>query len=265
MSKKIDKELSSEELLEKKLDVIIHKNSLSDIGGYYVKVKCQTASVKAVLSRIKAKDKGIDIVSLKHGLEMVNNEIISLLSEGYSVKVLDLGLLEIKRRGRILDVGEAENLSNFTVEFTPAEEVLKAAENVIVNAVLSVEKTPELNSVTDLRRKSSDGMITAGEPVSVKGKNLKLDEDTDEIWFIPQNDDGTDSNDNSKRVVLDNDNLFRNKPTELNFFVPDSLDKDTKYKIELRIFTPAKMNESGEIDAEKQIKLTARSKIFEVA
>ena len=215
----IEKELVSEESIEQGLNVTLHNNLLDKEGSYYARVNTRVANVKAALKLIKDEERGVDITAIKHGLELYNKQVMKLLELGFSVKVLDLGILTIKHRGRIKDRGAAESLSDFTVDFIPSEDVRKAVSNLSVDAVLTVDNSPVLAEVADLSRKASDGMVTIGQPMAVKGRNLKVCKD-DEIIFVPQDDDGRNIEDEAKWVKVAEPQLFRNKPTELNFFVP---------------------------------------------
>lgn len=228
---KIEKELVSEETMEQGLNVTLRVNTLDKEGSYYASVNSRVASVKSALRNIKSEDKGVDITSVKHGLELYNNQVISLLSQGFSVKVLDLGVLVIKRRGRVKDRNEAESISGFTVEFIPGNDVLKAVENLSVDAVLTVDNSPVMESVTDLSRRESDGTVTIGQPMQVLGRNLKVNVEDDELYFVPQTEDGEPVADKERWIRVENDQIFRNKPTELNLFVPGTLTTGTKYRL----------------------------------
>lgn len=165
--KNLEKELVSEETIEQGLNVTLRVNTLDKEGSYYAIVNSRMANVKSALLLIKNEDKGVDITAIKHSLELYNKQILNLLSLGFSVKLLDLGVLVIKRRGRVKDRNEAESISGFTVEFIPGDDVLKAVENLSVDVVLTVDNAPFLESVTDLMRKESDGTVTIGQPVQV--------------------------------------------------------------------------------------------------
>lgn len=260
MKKNLEKELSSEETLDKKLNVTLRKNTLDKKSeSYYASVNSEIANVKVALGNIKEEDKGIEISGVKRSLELYNNQVIKLLSRGYSVKVMDLGVLKIKHRGKLNSDGKSENgNSNFTVEFEVAEEVLDAVKNLTVDEIVKINNAPALEEIVDLSRLVSDGKVTSGKPVAIKGRNLKLNKESDEIYFVPQTADETDEGDKSKWLKVDSDKIFRNKPTELNLFLPDGLESGAKYKVLIRSLFFA----SG---AERKTKLTGKSDAFEVA
>ncbi len=260
MKKNIEKELSSEETLEKKLNVTLRKNTLDkENESYYASVNSQTANVKVALGNIKDEDKGIEISGLKRGLELYNKQVIKLLSQGFSVKVMDLGVLRIKHRGKLNSSGQSENRkSGFTVEFEVAEEVLNAVQNLDVDEIVRINKAPILEEIVDLSRQVSDGKVTNGKPVAIKGRNLKVNKENDEIYFVPQSSDETDDSDKSNWLKVDSDKIFRNKPSELNLFLPEGLKIGTKYKVLIRSLCFA----SG---AERKTKLTGKSEAFELA
>lgn len=258
MIKNIEKELSSEETLEKKLNVKLHTNSLDkESESYYASVNSQTASVKVALSNIKEEDKGIEISGLKRGLELYNRQVLKLLSQGYSVKVMDLGILRIKHRGKIEADNKENGFSNFTVEFEVASDVVKAVESLDVDEVLMTSSAPAIESIVDLKRKVSDGKVTLENPIAAKGKNLKLNE-ADEVYLIPQTEYGTDEADTSKWVKIEYESVFRNKPTELNIFLPEGLEKGKKFKLEI----VSRYNSKGTL---RKTKLVGVSEEFEIA
>ena len=244
---KIEKELVSEETMEQGLNVTLHVNTLDKEGSYYASVNSRVASVKSALRNIRNEDKGVDVTTIKHGLELYNRQVISLLSQGCSVKLLDLGVLVIKRRGKVKDKNEAETLSGFTVEFIPGDDVLRAVENLSVDAVLTVDKSPVLASVTDLSRKASDGTVTIGQPVQVLGRNLKVNEE-----------DGEPVADKERWIRVENDQIFRNKPTELNLFAPGTLAAGATY----RLLIKSTYNSNGR---PRKGTLTGTSDVFTVA
>lgn len=228
--KHIEKELVSEENIEQGLNVTLHANTLKKDGSYYARVNSRVANVKAALKLIKDEDKGVDISAIKHGLELYNKQVLNLLTLGFSVKVLDLGILTIKHRGKVKDKSEAESISDFTVEFIPSTDVTKAVEKLSVDAVLTVDNSPVLEGISDLSRKASDGVVTVGQPIQVLGRNLKLNLEEDEIFFVPQTEQG-DAKDKSEWVKVLEPQVFRNKPTELNLFVPPALPPDNRYRL----------------------------------
>lgn len=228
--KNLEKELVSEETIEQGLNVTLRVNTLEE-GSYYAIVNSRMANVKSALRLIENEDKGVDITAIKHSLELYNKQILNLLSLGFSVKLLDLDVLVIKRRGRVKDRNEAESISDFTVEFIPGDDVLKAVENLSVDAVLTVDNAPFLESVTDLMRKESDGTVTIGQPVQVLGRNLKVNMEEDELYFVPQTEDGEPVSDKAQWIRVENDQIFHNKHTELNLFAPGTLATGTQYRL----------------------------------
>ena len=233
--KGINDELVSEEAIQPGINITLHKNVLDKNRSYYAKVHTKVASVKAVLSRINEENKGVDVVTLKNGLELYDKQVIKLLKEGYSVKILDLGVLIIKHRGKVADKAEADGLSDFTVEFIPNDKVLEAVKDLEVDAVLIGNgKEPVMGEITDLARKVSDGKITAGKGVRIMGHNIKMDLEKDELYIVPQNSDGTAVENMALWYKVEGGDIFRNKPTELNFTAPLGLENDVEYRIVIR-------------------------------
>ena len=254
--KNLEDELVSEESLQSGITVTLIKNQLDKAGGFFARVKSRLATVKAALGLIAKKNKGIDTSAIKTGLELYNDEVIDLLSMGYAVKILDIGVLQIKHRGAVKDKNEAMTLSNFTVEFTPSAAVSEAVKNLKVDAVLEVMNEPEIKSLMDLWRQESDGKITIGRPFQVLGQNLKLDTGIDEVFFVPLTASGADDLDEENWIKAASNAVFRNKPSELNIYASDNLESGKKYRLLLRMW-------KGKDDNPKAFEISTKSDIFE--
>ena len=64
----------------------------------------------------------------------------------------------------------------------------------------------------------------------ITGANLKLGSEESGIYFAAVDSDG-DLEDSSAWTRVDDSKVFRNKPAELNFFVPQTLDTSKEYRI----------------------------------
>lgn len=156
---------------------------------------------------------------------------MQLLGQGYTVKFLDLGLLKIKHRGRIKSASNAaSDISQFT-GFTPSRDALDSVKRLSVGAILQPEKSPVIETVTDIFRNEQDGFVTSGEPVALSGARLKLGEEKDKLRFVPQTESGQDVEDESRRIEVEHSKIFRNKPSELTFFAPTALEEGVKYRV----------------------------------
>lgn len=53
----------------------------------------------------------------------------------------------------------------------------------------------------------------------------------DELYFVPQTEDGEPVSDKVQWIRVENDQIFRNKHTELNLFAPGTLATGTQYHL----------------------------------
>ena len=91
-----------------------------------------------------------------------------------------------------------------------------------VDKVVYVDNEPEITKITDLSTNQSDEKLTMGKPAAIFGSRLKLSDSGSGIYFAKVETTGTISNDEQNWILVPKENIFRNKPSELNFFVPDS-------------------------------------------
>ena len=233
--KNLVEELNSVEDLQSGITVTLVKNQLSKDSSFFARVKNRLATVKATLGLI-AKKKGVDSSSIKSSLSLYNDEVLELLSMGYAVKVLDLGVLQIKLRGSIKSKEEVSNLNNFSVEFTPSNAISEAVKNLKIEAVLEVDSEPVIKSVSDLWNSEQANCATISHPIVVNGQNIKINKDIDEVYFIPLTESGADDMDEENWIRVVPKGIYANKPTSLEVHVPKELTAGKKYRLALRIW-----------------------------
>lgn len=230
------KELITDESLDTGLNLKLGKNTLLNDGSLFAKVSNRTATVKSTLTLIKNDGTVADTSLMMHHLEVYQKKIIQLLEQGYAVKILDLGVLRIKHKGKVQSASDVQNISNFTLGFSPSKDALNSVQELSVDSILQIDNSPVIETVTDILRKEQDGFVTASEPVKLTGTRLKLGENTGKLYFVPQvESDGEMQNvmDKETWIEIDYSKVFRDMPAELNFFAPESLVAGTKYRIRI--------------------------------
>ena len=255
MGKNHEKELTGVAQVNSGLNVMVYKNNLTKDGTNFIRVQSKLANVKMVLAQVEEDNPNANLAEIKKSLEIYNNAAIKLLKKGYSVKILDLGVLKITHHGSIKSKEEAANITDFTAEFDVDKSVLDAVKGLEVDAVLEFDNSAHLTEIADLRRKVSDGKITKGAPMAVYGIKLKVDENADEIYFVPQDENEENLLDKEQWIKLSMGDLFRNKPTELNIIVPQALTAGEKYRLMLR---RACIDSNG-----KKVVISSESDVFE--
>lgn len=228
------KELLTNESLDSGLMIKLRKNPLLDDGSLVANVSNKTATVKSTLTAIKNDGTVADISLMLHHLQVYQDKLLQLLGQGYTVKLLDIGLLKIKHKGRIKNASNAvSDISQFTLGFMPSKDALNSVKDLSVDAILQPEKAPVIEEVEDVFRNEKDGLVTSGEPVAITGMRLKLGEENDRLWFVPQTESGQNVEDESRWIAVDHAKIFRNKPSELTFFAPTDLAEGVKYRVRI--------------------------------
>ena len=70
--------------------------------------------------------------------------------------------------------------------------------------------------------------------MAIIGSKLKLGTADSGIYFVPIDENGIYSNNESTWIQVPSTQIFRNKPGELNLFVPQSLEVEKSYCIVLK-------------------------------
>lgn len=213
----------------------MHKNTLLKDGSLIAKVSNKTATVKSTLTLIKNDRTITDTSLMLHHLEVYQSKLIQLLEQGYAVKLMDLGVLKIKHKGKLQNASDAENISEFTLGFTPSKIALNSVKELSVDSVLQTDNSPSIETVTDVSRNEADGFVTTEQPVKLTGTKLKIGNENGKLYFVPQIEIGEDfqNSEKTKWIEVNHSKIFHDKPSELIFFVPDNLILETKYKIRI--------------------------------
>jgi len=215
------------------LSVTLHENNFTKDGTYYATVSRNTATFKNILSEIAEDNKGMDPFMLQFAAILIQKKILKMLEQGKAVNVLDLGTMYIAMKCNAKGKSDVSESGNFYIKFTPTNLTNEAISSLSVDKIVYADGSPEITAIADLSNAEANGSITKGKPCRITGSRLKLGGETWGIYFAPVDSDGKMNSDESQWTKVNESNLFRNKPTELNFFVPDSLSEGS-YRIVLR-------------------------------
>lgn len=160
-------------------------------------------------------------------------KILKMLEQGKAVNVLDLGTIYIAMKCNAKGKSEVSESGNFYIKFAPTELANKALASLSVDKIVFTDCHPEITAVADLSPDNDDGNLSSGKPCRINGGHLKIGGTESGIWFAPVDSGGKVSDDESSWIKVDDSALFRNKPSELNFFVPETVSAGN-YKIILR-------------------------------
>ena len=215
------------------LSVTLHENNFTKDGTYYATVSRNTATFKNILSEIAEDNKGMDPFMLQFAAILIQKKILKMLEHGKAVNLLDLGTMYIAMKCNAKGKSDVSESGNFYIKFTPTALANKAISSLSVDKIVYADGSPEIDSVTDLSDTNAKNSLTIGKPCRIIGSRLKLGGDGCGIFFASIDSDGRISTDESSWHKIDEAGVFRNKPTELNFFVPASI-PEGKYQIVLR-------------------------------
>lgn len=215
------------------LSVTLHENNFTKDGTYYATVSRNTAKFKNILSEIAEDNKGMDPYMLQFAAILIQKKILKMLEQGKAVNVLDLGTMYIAMKCNAKGKSDVSESGNFYIKFTPTSLANEAISSLSVDKVVYADRSPEITEITDLSDVESKNTLTKGKPCRITGSRLKLGGENWGIYFAPVDSEGKMNSDESSWAKVDESNLFRNKPTELNFFLMDSLSEGS-WQIVLR-------------------------------
>ena len=205
------------------LSVTLHENNFTKDGSYYATVSRNTATFKNILSEIAEDNKGMDPFMLQFAAILIQKKILKMLEQGKAVNVLDLGTMYIAMKCNAKGKSDVSESGNFYIKFTPTSLANEAIASLSVDKIVYADGSPEITEITDLSDVESKNTLTKGKPCRITGSRLKLGGENWGIYFAPVDSEGNLNYDESQWIKTDESSLFRNKPSELNFFVPDSL------------------------------------------
>ena len=215
------------------LSVTLHENNFTKDGTYYATVSRNTATFKNILSEIAEDNKGMDPFMLQFAAILIQKKILKMLEQGKAVNVLDLGTMYIAMKCNAKGKSDVTGNGNFYIKFTPSALANEAISSLGVDKIVYADGSPEITVTTDLSTGKEDGTLSAGKPCRIRGGRLKIGGDGSGLFFAPVDSDGKMNTDESTWSTVESTAVFRNKPTELNFFVPAALTSGG-YKMVLR-------------------------------
>ncbi|MBP5601857.1 MAG: DUF4469 domain-containing protein, partial [Treponema sp.] len=190
------------------------------INTYYATVSRNTATFKNILSEITEDNKGMNPFMLQFAAILIQKKILKMLEQGKAVNVLDLGTMYIALKCNAKGKSDVSESGKFYIKFSPTPLANEAISSLSVDKIVYADGRPEITTITDLSDTESKGFLTTTKPCRLTGSRLKLGGGDWGIYFASVDSEGKMSTDETTWVKVDEENIFRNKPTELNFFVP---------------------------------------------
>ena len=200
------------------VSITLKENKLKKDGTYYATVTRNKASFRNILSEIAEENKGIDPFILQYCAILLQKKILKFLEQGKAVNILDLGTMYIAMEVSAKSKTEVPQNGKFKVRFSPTKLTNSSLQKLSIDKIVYNDKSPEIDSVTDISTEE-ENVLSLGAPAKITGANLKLGSEESGIYFAAISSDEK-LEDSSTWTRIDDSKVFRNKPAELNFFVP---------------------------------------------
>lgn len=221
---------------EKLVSVTLHANPFTTEGSnFYARVTRNTVTLNNLIASIIEKNTGIDAYMIQHSAALLQQAILTELKQGNAVNVLDLGTLFLSVPGAIKgDNPSSTSIPAFQTRFTPSKTVNEAVSQLVVDKIVTSSSNPVIDSIINLFTKSEDGILSAEKSVRISGTHLKIGTENSGIFFAPLDENEEAVTDESLWINVPETLYIRNLPKTLEFFLPDTLVKETSYRIVLR-------------------------------
>lgn len=213
---------SKYKMSDSRLSVTLHTNYLKKDGSYFGRVSRNVVSLNNLIADLEALGTpGIDSFAIEHSAELLKKAVLFNLEQGKCVDLFGLGVLYISTAGRKNRIQPGDSsVKGFSVRFRPSEAVQKAAENIQVDKIVLADNSPVLNEVASTWQAARKGELPLGKVVRIRGNNLKLGTKESGIYFVPAAANGATEQDEAKWTKVPPSLVSRNKPTELEFYLP---------------------------------------------
>ena len=213
------------------VDVTLHKNSLKNDESYFGIVDKNKVTFNNILAEIAKNNKGIDPHLVQYAGIIIQKEIINMLKQGKTVNVLDLVTINPKIKCNVKNKNEVKSKSSITIKVSPTKFVKEAVSSIKVNNVVYHNPNPEIEQIIDLSTKKSISKLENVSLLKITGRKLKLGKNNSGIYFVKVDKNGNFLEKEFNWIKVEEENIFLNTPTELNFFVPNYLEFNANYKI----------------------------------
>lgn len=229
MEKKFDNSfVNLREEANGRVSVKLQPNTLnkSDSEQYYGKVTRVTYSNQNLLDMVAEELPDMSIGKITDVMTAYTAVLQRTLANGCACKFGTLGTFYIASKGT---TESANGKTELTIKFTPE----KAMRDSVVQKIEITESSyvaPKItvDSITDITRNVSDGLLKSGTSVSICGNNLRIGGAESGVWCAPVDDEGklADDDSNWKKVTQE---FFMNTSKNLMFTLPEGLETETKY------------------------------------
>lgn len=197
----------------------------SDSAQYYGRVRRVTYSNQNLLDMVAEELPDMSIGKIMDVMTAYAAVLQRTLAKGCACKFGTLGTFYIASKGT---TESANGKTNLTIKFTPEKNLYDAVQKIEIAESSYVAPKVTVDSITDIARNASDGVLKSGTSVSIRGNNLQIGGMESGIWCAPVDDEGnfTDDASNWKEVAQE---FFINTSKNLVFALPEGLEAEIKY------------------------------------
>ncbi len=202
-------------------------NPLTNNGNDYMGVvtENETITTKQIVDQMIGKGSTVTKAEALSVIEEFSYAVAEAIGNGHNINT-ELFKIYPSVRGVFEDENDSFDSSRHTIRLNlnAGSRLAEMVSNIDLRKVEITSPHPVLQKFTDLKSNVVNERCTPGQIASIKGSLLKYNEDDEMqgIFFIAP--------DGSETKVMQ---VVKNKPSELLFFVPDSL--AGTYSVEVRV------------------------------
>jgi nucleoid DNA-binding protein len=216
------------------VNISLYPSNLSQDGKkrFYGRIRRRTVTLDNVIAHmVREYHTGVSPNIIEHAAGLLKTGMKDFLSQGYAVDLLNFGTLYITVRGEITpDMTKSELSKHIHLSFTPSLEMENEVRRLAVGIIQKPRNGRIIERIEDLSDPDSDGQtVTCGHAVKISGTALKLGGDEYGVYFAPVSADDALVKDRSAWTKVEN--VFTNKPSNLQFYVPEQLEPGKSYRI----------------------------------
>lgn len=202
------------------VDVSLSEDHLNASGRLVGKVKSKTVNIRNILADIKDKgDCRLDDNTLFYAAREIALAYMERLRRGYALDLLGLGRLYPALDGTYKTVHDAPSLRpNVVPRFTPSKDCVTLCEKLQCRFATKSNSAPTISCVRsfdDKRTADAKTVVYAGQPMELRGRNLKLEGDGAGVYFTPRG--------SERAICVPPQKVANNFPKSLLFCLPKEI------------------------------------------
>ncbi len=219
------------------IPVNVRANPLRE-NSVIASVPRNTVSMDAVLNEAARESVGLDKFQISHAAEILKNIFTRQLKTGNAVSMLDIGTLYLVPTGGVNSENPSiSDIQGFTARFTANAKFQKELDGLSAANIQMTQTSPIITAVINPHTGKSDGTVPATFSARITGRKLKLGGSVKGLWFakVSYDEEGEETlAPESEWILVPENYITRNMPSEIAFDLPRTLEEGEAYKIILR-------------------------------